>query len=134
MKITKENNELVIRMPMEQNSYDAIGELIGKVPFIIGVINKKKNVEYNEDNSEFGFSYLIDLGYKGTQDEGEMFLHYNGEEEDFIKLCNELGISIWENPCCEYCGKTIYDSFTMDSKGYKCWDCEKRYENEQKNI
>lgn len=116
MKITKTKNELVVKIPLWQNSYDAIGQLIGQVPKIIGVIA----------GDEIGFSWLNDLGYKGDQQEGEMFLKYYGEDDEFRKLCKELDIDVWEHSICAYCGKVLYGSFTISDKGYECFECEQR--------
>jgi hypothetical protein len=87
MEITKENNQLVLREDLEQNSYDATGELIGKVPNLIGVINKK--------TQEHSISYLSDLGYKGTQQQGAPIINFSYDEEGLEKVCKELGLMIW---------------------------------------
>ena len=130
IKITKEGEEMVVRIPLFQDSYDACEELIGQVSSILGVINHTKDMENSDDDYECGFSYLIDLGYKGSQDEGEMFLHYDGDVESFENICKELRIPIWEHDCCAYCGKTLYGSFTLGDKGYQCWNCENSEEKE----
>jgi hypothetical protein len=89
MKITKENNELVLRIPLEQPSYDAIGELIGTVPNLIGVIDRK--------NRQHSISHLNDLGYKGDQQEGMPIIDFWADEEGLRNACKELGLDIWES-------------------------------------
>ncbi|MCD5384902.1 MAG: hypothetical protein LRZ94_01130 [Candidatus Pacebacteria bacterium] len=55
MKITRKNNKIIIEIDKYQNAYDAVGEKIGQIDNIIGIINK----------DELGFSYLIDRTGKG---------------------------------------------------------------------
>jgi hypothetical protein len=88
MKITKENNQLVLRIDLEQNSYDAIGDLIGKVPNIIAVIDES-------DKQKHSISHLSDLGYKGTQQEGSPIIDFWYDKEGLEKVAKELGLDIW---------------------------------------
>ena len=118
MKITKTNKDLVIKIPLYQNSYDAIGQKIGQVSNIVGVIAGEKCT----------ISQLIDLGYKDDVQEGQEILIYNdyAEEEDkevFRNLCEELGIPVWEHPICAYCGSVLYGSFLWGDKGNMCNEC-----------
>ena len=103
MKITKEENQLVIRIPLEQNSYDCTGELIGKVPNIIGY----------SDGKEFSINYLISLGYKDDIQLGIDFIKIESEEE-LEKICKELNIDIWRYDRCIKCDRVLYGSFTLD--------------------
>jgi hypothetical protein len=119
MKITKTNKDLVIKIPLYQNSYDAIGQKIGQVSNIVGVIAGERCT----------ISQLIDLGYKDDVQEGmEIVIWSNYAEEDdkkeFKKLCKELGIPVWEHPICAYCGKVIYGCHFWGNKGAMCQDCE----------
>lgn len=121
MKITKNKKDLVIKIPLYQDSYDAIGEKIGQVSNIVGVIAGEKCT----------ISQLIDLGYKDDVQEGQEILIYNdyAEEEDrevFRNLCEELGIPVWEHPICAYCGKVIYGCHFWGNKGAMCQDCESK--------
>ena len=118
MKITKNNKDLVIKIPLYQDSYDAIGQKIGQVPNIVGVIAGEKCT----------ISQLIDLGYKDDVQEGQEILIYNDyteeeDREDFRNLCEELGIPLWEHPICAYCGSVLYGSFLWGKKGAMCNEC-----------
>jgi hypothetical protein len=88
MKITKEYNQLVMRIDLEQNSYDAIGELIDKVPNIIAVVDES-------DKQEHSISQLCDLGYKATQQEGMSIINFWQDKEGLLKVAKELEIPIW---------------------------------------
>ena len=112
MKITKQNNNLVLTIPLWQKSYDAVDQYIGKVPNLIGVAGK-----------EFSISWLIDLGYKGVQQEGMPVIMFNDKEE-LETACKDLGLDIWEHSICDYCHNTIYGSFTLGKKGIMCFSCE----------
>ena len=121
MKITKTKTDLVIKIPLYQDSYDAIGEKIGQVPNVVGIIAGEKCT----------ISQLIDLGYKDDVQEGmEIVIWSNYAEEDdkkeFKKLCKELGIGVWEYPVCAYCGNVIYGCHFWGKKGAMCQDCESK--------
>ena len=121
MKITKTNKDLVIKIPLYQNSYDVIGQKIGQVSNIVGVIAGERCT----------ISQLIDLGYKDDVQEGQEILIYNDyaeeeDKEDFKILCEELGIPVWEHPICAYCGSVLYGSFLWGKKGNMCNECESK--------
>ena len=119
---TKEN--LVVEIPLSQDASDYFGEKVGEVPNIIGVIC---NDEYG--NEEMGFHQLIDMTYKGKEPQVDgLLISYSGSKKDFIKLCEDLEISVHEYPICAYCKKTIYGCFTIGDKGNMCSDCEQKYE------
>jgi hypothetical protein len=111
--ITKENKKLVLRIPLWQKSYDAIGKEIGDVPNLIGF----------SDGKEFTINYLNDLGYKGSTQLGMPILTFSDKQE-LEKECKKLGLEIWEYNTCIKCEKTLYGSFTMNNKGYVHLDCE----------
>lgn len=128
MKITKTNKDLVIKIPLYQNSYDAIGQKIGQVSNIVGVIAGEKCT----------ISQLIDLGYKDDVQEGQEILIYTDyaeekDKEEFRNLCQELGIPVWEHPICAYCGKVIYGCHFWGRKGNMCQDCEASGERDKEN-
>lgn len=87
MKLTKEKKELVLRLPLLQNSYDAIGEYIGKVDNLIGVCVKKENY--------YTIAQLCDLAYKGTRQEGSPYIMFD-TEEDLREACDKFGLQFWE--------------------------------------
>ncbi len=116
MIITREKDELVIRLPMEQDSYDAIGELVGKVPNLIGVIA----------GDEQGIHQSIDMTYKGKspQVDGLLVQTYYPNDE-FIKKCGEeWGIDVIEYELCGFCQKTIWGSCTFKDGKFCCFGCE----------
>jgi len=115
MKITNENNELVLKIPLFQNSYDAADNLIGKVHNLIGIIAGK----------EYSISWLIDLGYKGDQQEGSSVIMVDSAE-DLKKECKKLGLDVWILPVCAYCGEAIRGCYTLGDKGNICFSCENK--------
>lgn len=114
MKITKENNELIVRLPLKQKSYDAIGEYTHDTANLIGVIA----------GNEYSISQLIDLGYKGDQQEGMPIIMFEDREE-LEKVCKDFDIDIWTLPVCVECNKPIRGCFTMNDKGNICLSCNK---------
>ena len=120
MKITKNKKDLIIKIPLYQDSYDAIGEKISsKAPNIVGVVAGERCT----------ISHLIDLGYKGDVQEGMEIVIWSDdatkkEIEEFKKLCNDLEIDVWEHAICAYCGKVIYGCYFWGDKGAMCQDCE----------
>jgi len=120
MKITKNEKNLIIEIPLWQNALDYFGEKVGKIPNIIGVVSQDQ-----WDNEEIGFHQLIDMTYKDKEPQIDgLLVQYYGEKEDFKKLCKELDIEYFEYPICAYCGKSIYGSFTIGEKGNMCFRCE----------
>lgn len=113
MKFTKENDELVVSVPLRQPSYDAVGEEVGATDNLVGVIA----------GDEYTISQLIDLGYKGTQQEG-MPIFTLGSREELEKVCKEFNIQIWEHLSCGKCGEAIRGTHTWDN-GAVCYKCNK---------
>lgn len=122
-KIYKKDNKLVIEIPLKTRRFNYYEEMItgngdvGEMDNTIGVIH----------GNEIGFAYLIDMDYKDKDDQiGEIFYYFDGGENEFKKLCEELGIGFYEYPVCDYCYKPIYGTHTIDEKGNKCYNCEKK--------
>ncbi|OHA16877.1 MAG: hypothetical protein A2830_02180 [Candidatus Taylorbacteria bacterium RIFCSPHIGHO2_01_FULL_44_110] len=117
MNISRENDELVIRLPMEQDAIDAIDEVVGRVPNLIGVI----------EGDEQGIHQSIDMTYKGKdpQIDGLLVRTYYSDEE-FKKKCNEWGIDVFECPICAYCRKAIWGTFTFKNGKDCCFDCAEK--------
>ena len=89
MNITKENNELVIRLPMEQAAFDYSYEEVGTVPALIGIIA----------GDEQGISGLIDITYKGKGPQiSDFTVKTDYTRNKFINKCSELGIDFFEYP------------------------------------
>ena len=115
MKITKENDELVVRIPLKQkinNSYMDEKDLYD-TDNLVGIIA----------GDEYTLSHLVDLNYKDSQQEGMPILYFNTKEE-LEKVCKDFNIMVWEHPLCNYCGKVIRGTHTIGEKGNKCFDCE----------
>jgi hypothetical protein len=123
MKIYKKDDNIIFEVPFwteRQNPYMG-GEDVGKHPTLIGIISTD---EFG--NEELGFAKVIDMAYAGKPDqETKIIIHWwEGEKEDFIKLCQELEIDYIEYPICDSCGKAILGSFTFNKKGKLCSECE----------
>jgi len=74
---------------------------------------------------EIGFANWIDMDYKDKADQvSTLFYLYQGEPEDFKKLCSTLQIDIVEYPLCIKCNKVVYGAYRWDG-GPICFDCEK---------
>ena len=111
MKIERKKNNLVITIPLRQKSFDATGESHYDTDNLIGVIAK----------DEYTISQLIDLGYKGTQNEGMPIMHF-GSREELESACNIAEIDIWEHEICTKCKSIIYGSYSWDN-GAVCFTC-----------
>ena len=107
----KINNNLVLTVPLLQNDYDAIGQLIGKVPNLVGY----------SDSKQFSINYLIALGYKDDIQLGTEILMFDDYEE-LEEECKKLGLEIWEYERCIVCDKPLLGVHTMNDKGLIC--CE----------
>lgn len=117
MKIYKENQELVVRLPMEQDTFDAVGELVGRVQNLIGVIEGDKQ----------GIYQSIDMTYKDKDPQiGDLLVQTYFSDDEFRKKCEELGISVFEYPVCDFCQKPILGSITLKDGKDCCFDCENK--------
>ncbi len=116
MNITKENNELVIRIPLKQkiNNPYLDDKDLGETDNLVGII---------ADNA-YSLSQLIDLDYKGDSQEGSPIIMFDDKEE-LEKVCKDFGIELWELPLCGTCGKAIRGTFTIKKKGNVCYNCER---------
>ena len=109
MKITKDNNNLIITIPLFQKDYDALDNEIGEIPNIIGVI----------EGEEQGFAHLSSRSYKGSApDICEIFIKTGFEDDEFRKLCKDLDIECYEYPICKKCDKPIYGCCTIGDEGF----------------
>jgi hypothetical protein len=120
IKTTKQNNKFIFEIEIDatQKSYDAVDECIGDTDNLIGVIN----------GYEYTISQLIDLGYKGDQQEGSPIIHCDTKEQ-LREICKQLDLQIWEYPICAYCNNPIRESYTLGDKGNMCFSCQ--LENEK---
>lgn len=128
MDITKKIDQdgiesLVLTLPLNQISYDAVGTATGEVPNLIGVIA----------GDRFTISQLNDLGYKGDQQEGSPYILFDFRE-DLEEVCERFGLSIWEHPVCAYCKEAIRSSFTLGDLGNMCWNCELALTSKKKGV
>lgn len=127
MKITKDDKNLIITIPLKQTSTNPYGGDKFELDNIIGVIQ----------GNEYGFCGLVDMSYKGKDDQitswwvkfDEIQDNTVGDREDkirwFTESCEILGIELYTYPVCSKCKKPIFGSFTWGSKGNVCWDCNK---------
>ena len=103
MKITKENEEIVVKIPFwskRTNPYmvDEKGEFldVGEFQTLTGLIcDPPKNCIGCDP--EMGFALTIDMDYKdkGDQVDGYVIM-WSGSEKDFIAKCEELGLEIYD--------------------------------------
>jgi len=86
----KVGDNLVITIPLKKrrtNPYDDDGE---EMDNIIGLY---------EDENDNGLTFRIDMAYKGKDDQyTDYFFKLDGDKEEFIAMCKELGIGWVELP------------------------------------
>ena len=116
MNITKENNELVLRIPLKQEINNPYWDEkdVKETDNLIGIIA----------GNEYSLSQLIDLDYADKQQEGSPIIMFDDREE-LEKVCKDFGIEIWELPICGTCGKAIRGAFATNKKGNLCYNCER---------
>lgn len=115
MKITKEQDELVLRLPLKQkiNNPYMEDEDLGMTDNLIGIIA----------GDEYTISHLNDLNYKDSQQEGMPIIYFNSEE-GLREACKICSINIWQHPLCAYCNKATRGSYQLGEKGPMCYKCE----------
>lgn len=112
--ITKEGNELIMKIPLKQMDYDAIGDEIGLVDNLVGY----------SDGKDFSINHLCALGYKDDIQLGMPIIVF--EDKETLKVeCEKLGLDIWEYNRCSSCKEPLLGSFTMSDKGDICFSCNK---------
>lgn len=125
MKIIKKENKIIIELPFTQEGENTYEEGKWRVQNLLGIIT----------NKEITISQAIYLDYKDSIQEGEPIIYWcfqpdEKDKKDFIKLCDELGIDVYEHSSCSKCGEVIYGCSTGDGKGGElCWKCD--YEKEK---
>jgi hypothetical protein len=115
MNIKKKKNNLVVTIPIYQPTYDAIGEKIGYISNIVGII----------EGDKVGFAKVIELGYKGSFDYGDFIVIVDMNKDDFRVMCSKLGLDCYEYERCVKCNKLIYGSHGWVN-GPVCSDCDKK--------
>lgn len=96
------------------DEFDAIGELVGRVPNLIGVI----------EGDEQGIHQSIDMNYKDKDPQiGGRIVQTYFDNDEFRKRCVEWGIDLFECPICTYCQKSIWGTFTFKNGKDCCLDC-----------
>ncbi len=92
-KIYKKKDKIIIEIPLRSERHNPYSEEtapIVEMDNIAGWIGKDLY-----GNKEMGFVQLIDMSYKGKDDQWTaLFYHYHGYEEEFEKLCKEIGIGM----------------------------------------
>ncbi len=125
MKIYKTKESLIVEIPLYQDALDYLGEKVGEISNIIGVI-------CNDEcgNEEMGFHHLIDMTYKGKAPQIDgLLVSFHRDKKKFIELCKKLDIDVFEYPICGTCKKTVYGCFTTDKdRKPLCFDCQKKLE------
>lgn len=89
-EIKKDGNDIVftLRIPLKAHRTNPYNEEENsEMDNIVGVVNDKM--------SEYTFNYWIDMAYKGKEDQISIpFYIFQGDKEEFIKVCKELGVAI----------------------------------------
>ncbi len=116
MNITEEKGELVLRIPLKQKIYNLYDEEEehGETDNLVGIVA----------GNEYSISYLIDLAYKDSQQEGMSIIMFDTEEE-LRKVCTEMDIDVWTHPVCSICKKVIRGTMIWGDKGAECLEHEK---------
>lgn len=95
-KIYKKGDSLIIEIPLTQRRSNPYMSELGEeyadyMDRVVGLILNEKN------NCRIGFAYLIDMDYKGKDDQWtDIFYEYGGNKEEFRKLCKKLRMGIVE--------------------------------------
>lgn len=110
---------MVVKIPLKQkrnNCYDEYESSLD-TDNLVGVDNG--------NNWDFSISQLIDLSYKGDQQEGTPIIHFDDKEE-FEEVCKKFGLNIIVHQRCNKCKGVIYGCSTLDKEGkIICLNCEK---------
>ena len=116
MKIERDENNLIIKIPLEQDDYDALNNFVGKIDNVIGVIA----------GDEQGFCGLSSRTYKGVEPDITDFIVKTAYEDDeFEKLCTKLGIGFYRYALCSKCKEPIYGCCTVGDDGFICFSCSR---------
>ena len=96
MKIEIKEDKIIFEFPATQPRYNPYDDQsYGTHPTFTGLIIKHRKDGNHFD--EMGFAYTIDMDYKDKPDQvGDFAVMWDGEEEDFVKKCEELEIGIHE--------------------------------------
>jgi hypothetical protein len=90
MNLQKENNELVLRLPLtqkESNCYMDEKDL-RDVPNLVGVVREKEK--------QYSISQSINMSYAGKEDqEGSPYIVFDDKGE-LEEVCKKFGLDIWE--------------------------------------
>ena len=115
MNIKKENDNLIVTIPLKQkihNPYDE--DETGECDNLVGICA----------GDEFTINQSIDMSYKGkAPQEGMPILHFTTREE-LEEVCGKYNIQIWEHEICGFCKKVIYGTSTYKDGKNQCYDCE----------
>ena len=93
MKITKEKNEMIIKVPLTTKRCNPYmeDEEQEDMPNIVGlVIHHRKKGHYDES----GFAYNIDMSYAGKSDQWSDFFLKLDDEKEVKRLCLEFGLGL----------------------------------------
>lgn len=127
MKITKENNEMVVRIPLTQKGEYTYGEGTWEQDNLVGIVVKPNK---GSDDEEFYFAFTQYLDYKDDLQETAPAVYYypkgdtfEKEVEEFEKICKELGIQTWYHERCIECRKVIYGASQWTEQGSVCMSC-----------
>lgn len=116
-------DKVILSVPLKSKRFNPYEDMatgngcVGDMDNIVGVICGKK----------IGFSYWIDMDYKGKEDQiSSIFYYYQEVEDNFKKLCKDLGIEFYKYPVCAECGEVMYGCFTFKDGKDVCIECSEK--------
>ncbi|MFA5376121.1 MAG: hypothetical protein WC455_10300 [Dehalococcoidia bacterium] len=89
MKITKEGDEIVFRVPFMSDCHGDYGSdrVTHRRQTLIGVVDR--------ENDEFGLAYTIDMSYAGKPDQYSCVVFSDfGSREELEEACERLGLDV----------------------------------------
>ena len=99
MKITRTPQSLIFEIPrIDHRSSPWDDNYHPEYPCVVGLILHHRLIpDVSSAYTELGFASLIDMGYKGKDDQvGDFIVKYPGSEGDLKVECYRLGLDIIE--------------------------------------
>jgi len=94
MKVYKQKDKIIFEIPFWSKRFNPYmpDEDVGEYKTLTPLIVRNK-----DGNDEMGWALTIDMDYKGKMDQfTEIMIKWFGEEKEFIKINEELGLDIVE--------------------------------------
>jgi hypothetical protein len=114
MDITKENNYLVLKIPLRSKGEFTYGDGTYEVDNLVGIDN---------GDLDYTISQMNYLDYKDDYQESMPIIHFCDKEE-FEKVCKDFNLQIWKHKKCAKCRQVIYGASTIKNEKTICLSCE----------